>query len=63
MVYQSFFGNLRNDLLRLPAMGIYFDNFKVSTDEAPVSEHPRETESVPATGADRLRECVNTEFV
>ena len=31
--------------------------------EAPVSGHPREAEKVSATGAGRLRECVNTEFV
>ena len=31
--------------------------------EAPVCGHPREAEKVSATGAGRLRECVNTEFV
>ena len=34
-----------------------------TTDKAPVSGHPREAEKVSATGAGRLRECVNTEFV
>ena len=33
------------------------------TVEAPVSGHPREAEKVSATGAGRLQECVNTEFV
>ena len=31
--------------------------------EAPVSGHTREAEKVSATGAGRLQECVNTEFV
>ena len=33
------------------------------TVEAPVSGHPQEAEKVPATGAGRLRDCLNTEFV
>ena len=33
---------------------------KRATVEAPVSGHPREAEKVSATGADDLRECVNT---
>ena len=36
---------------------------KLITVEAPVSGHPREAEKVSATGAGRLRKCVNTEFV
>ena len=40
----------------------YMHDFR-STVEAPVSGHPREAEKVSATGAGRLRECVNTEFV
>ena len=35
----------------------------LSTVEAPLSGHSREAEKVSATGAGRLRECVNTEFV
>ena len=34
-----------------------------TTVEASVSRHRREAEKVSATGADRLRESVNTEFV
>ena len=34
-----------------------------ATVKAPVSGHPREAEKVSATGAGRLRECINTEFV
>ena len=33
------------------------------TVEATVSGRPREAEKVSAIGADRLRKCVNTEFV
>ena len=33
-----------------------------NTVEAPVCGHPREAEKVSATGAGRLRECVNAEF-
>ena len=33
------------------------------TVKAFVSGHPREAEKMSATGAGRLRECVNTEFV
>ena len=41
-----------------------FSQFSIiSTVEAPISGHLREAEKVFATGAGRLRECVNTEFV
>ena len=40
----------------------HFDCF-VSTVEAPVSGHPREAGKASPTGAGRLRESVNTEFV
>ena len=36
---------------------------QAGTVEALVSGHPREEEKVSETGAGRLRECVNTEFV
>ena len=35
----------------------------ITTVEAPVSGHTRETENLSGTGAGRLQECVNTEFV
>ena len=37
--------------------------FNYNTVEAPISGHPREAEKVSASGAGRLRECVNTELV
>ena len=38
---------------------IILDN---NTVKAPISENPREAKKVSATGAGRLRECINTEF-
>ena len=39
------------------------NNYDINTVKAPVSGHPREAEKASATGAGRLRECVNTEFI
>ena len=48
-------------------ISLFFTSVKTRTKcnkvEASVSGHPREAEKVSATGAGRLRECVNTEFV
>ena len=35
----------------------------IDTVKAPVSGHLQEADQMSATGAGRLRECVNTEFV
>ena len=58
-----------NQIVR-PCMLFSLDNSQyyretrlLGTVEAPVSGHPREAENVSATGAARLWECVNTEFV
>ena len=44
------------------SLEIYWENISVTV-EASISGHPREAEKLSATGAGRLRECANTEFV